>query len=86
MIASSLSSQSGGNPGDLSSMLGQLDLGSEEEGEDGLMKMMQGMMTTLLSREVLYPSLTDLCKQVQWSTVSYYCMDAVLNLWCTNEI
>ena len=44
-------------------MLGQLDLGSEE-GEDGLMKVMQGMMATLLSRDVLYPSLTDLCKQV----------------------
>ena len=56
-------SQPGGGAADLSAMLGQLDLGSEE-GEDGLMKMMQGMMATLLSRDVLYPSLTDLCKQV----------------------
>ena len=44
-------------------MFGQLDLGSEE-GEDQLMKMMQGMMSTLLSKEVLYPSLKELCKQV----------------------
>ena len=45
-------------------MLGQLDLGSEE-GEDQLMKMMQGMMATLLSKDVLYPSLKELCKQVR---------------------
>jgi hypothetical protein len=45
-------------------MLGKLDLGSEE-GEDHFMKMMQGMMSTLLSKEVLYPSLVDLCKQVR---------------------
>lgn len=44
-------------------MLSQMDLGSEE-GEDHFMKMMQGMMSTLLSKEVLYPSLVDLCKQV----------------------
>ena len=44
-------------------MLNQLDLGSEE-GEDQLMKMMQGMMSTLLSKDVLYPSLMELCKQV----------------------
>lgn len=44
-------------------MMSQLDLGSDE-GEDHFMKMMQGMMSTLLSKEVLYPSLVDLCKQV----------------------
>ena len=49
-------------------MLGKLDLGSEE-GEDHFMKMMHGMMSTLLSKEVLYPSLVDLCKQVQYCTV-----------------
>lgn len=48
-------------------MLNQLDLGSEE-GEDNFMKMMQGMMSTLLSKEVLYPSLVDLCKQVTLNT------------------
>ena len=48
-------------------MFGQLDLGSEE-GEDQLMKMMQGMMSTLLSKEVLYPSLKELCKQVSQVT------------------
>ena len=37
---------------------------SSDDSEDQLMKMMQGMMNTLLSKEVLYPSLTDLCKQV----------------------
>lgn len=54
--------QSGVGAG-LGDMFGQLDLGSEE-GEDQLMKMMQGMMSTLLSKEVLYPSLKELCKQV----------------------
>ena len=52
----------------LGDMLGQLDLGSEE-GEDHFMKMMQGMMSTLLSKDVLYPSLVDLCKQVSPSPV-----------------
>ena len=55
--------QSGAAGGGLDDMLGQLDLGSEE-GEDQLMKMMQGMMATLLSKDVLYPSLKELCKQV----------------------
>ena len=43
-------------------MLGGIDLNSEE-GEEGLMRAMQGMMNTLLSKEVLYPSLKDLCEQ-----------------------
>ena len=29
------------------------------------MKVMEGMMSTLLSRDVLYPSINDLCKQVR---------------------
>jgi hypothetical protein len=56
-------SDQGGVGAGLGDMFGQLDLGSEE-GEDQLMKMMQGMMSTLLSKEVLYPSLKELCKQV----------------------
>ena len=59
-----LSSQQGGIGAGLGDMFGQLDL-SSEEGEDQLMKMMQGMMSTLLSKEVLYPSLKELCKQVR---------------------
>ena len=55
--------QQGGLGAGLGDMFGQLDLGSEE-GEDQLMKMMQGMMSTLLSKDVLYPSLKELCKQV----------------------
>ena len=47
-------------------MMGQLDLGSEES-EDQFMKMMQGMMSTLLSKDVLYPSLVELRKQVRTS-------------------
>ena len=43
-------------------MLGGIDLNSED-GEEGLMRAMQGMMSTLLSKEVLYPSLKDLCEQ-----------------------
>ena len=58
-----VSAQGGAGAG-LGDMFGQLDLGSEE-GEDQLMKMMQGMMSTLLSKEVLYPSLKELCKQVR---------------------
>ena len=57
-------SHQGGVGAGLGDMFGQLDLGSEE-GEDQLMKMMQGMMSTLLSKEVLYPSLKELCKQVR---------------------
>ena len=50
-----------GIPG-LSEMLGSLDF-SSEDGEDGLMKAMSGMMDQLLSKDVLYPSLVDLCAQ-----------------------
>ena len=48
----------------LPDMLGGLDLGSEE-GEDQMMKMMEGMVNQLLSKEVLHPSLSDLTKQVR---------------------
>ena len=50
--------------GGSSSLLGGLDLGSEEEEGDSLMKVMGEMMNTLLSKDVLYPSLSDLCRQV----------------------
>ena len=43
---------------------GEGEGGEGEEGEEGLVKMMEGMMGTLLSRDVLYPSLTEICKQV----------------------
>ena len=36
-----------------------------DSGEEGLMKMMEGMMSTLLSKEILYPSLQDLVSQVR---------------------
>ena len=48
----------------LLSQLGDREGGEGEDGEDGLVKMMEGMMGTLLSRDVLYPSLTEICKQV----------------------
>ncbi len=48
--------------GGLEEMMGQMDMGAEDE--DQFMKMMQGMMSTLLSKEVLYPSLVELRKQV----------------------
>ena len=49
-------------------MMGQLDLGSEES-EDQFMKVMQGMMSTLLSKDVLYPSLAELRRQVSGACV-----------------
>jgi len=51
--------------GGLEDLMGQMDQGSEES-EDQFMKMMQGMMSTLLSKDVLYPSLAELRKQVGW--------------------
>ena len=61
----------------LSQLLGQVDVGrgngggggggmeeEEEEEEEGLLRAMEGMMGTLLSRDVLYPSLTEICRQV----------------------
>lgn len=54
----------GGLPSNLLDMMGKLNLGAGEGGgEEQMMKMMEGMMSTLLSKEVLYPSLMDLCKQ-----------------------
>ncbi len=56
--------QSGGEGGGgLSELLGGLDLNAEG-GEDSLMQVMEGVMSTLLSKDVLYPSLSDLCSQV----------------------
>ncbi len=48
----------------LTDMMGNLELGDNGEGEEQVIKMMEGMMNTLLSKDVLYPSLVDFCKQV----------------------
>ncbi len=50
-------------------MLGGLDL-SAEGGEDSLVQVMEGVMSTLLSKEVLCPSLSELCSQVTHSHAS----------------
>ena len=49
-------------------MGGEGEEGGWEDGEDGLVKMMDKMMGSLLfSRDVLYPFLSHTCKQVvQW--------------------
>lgn len=50
----------------LTDMMGNLDLGGGGgEGEEQVLNMMENMMGTLLSKEVLYPSLVDFCKQVR---------------------
>ena len=54
-------------PPKLAKMMSDLQLGDlpdGEEAEDGIMAAMQGMMNTLLSKQVLYPSLLDFCNQV----------------------
>ena len=64
-----------GLPERLSQLLGQLEGGEGGEGEgeeEGLVKMMEGMMGTLLSRDVLYPSLTEICKQVCLTCTAVY--------------
>ena len=48
---------------DLSGLFGGMNLGSEG-GEEGLMSMMENMMGTLLSKEVLHPPLKEFCAQV----------------------
>ena len=53
-----------GLPSKLMEMMGNMDLEEGGEGEEQVMKMMEGMMKTLLSKDVLYPSLADFCKQV----------------------
>ena len=54
----------GGGMPDLSELLGGLPLNDEGgEGEE-LVKVMEGMMSSLLSRDILYPSIDDLCSQV----------------------
>ena len=69
--------------GGLEGMLGQLDVNSEE-GEDQFLMMMQGMMSTLLSKDVLYPSLMELRKQVDirycYFCIYIACSGANLNL------
>ena len=47
------------------SQLGEGEGGEAKEREEGLVKMMEGTMGTLLSCDVLYPSLTEICKQVR---------------------
>lgn len=59
-------SSEGDIPPKLASMMSDLQLGDFPDGdgtEDGIMAAMQGMMNTLLSKEVLYPSLLDFCNQ-----------------------
>ena len=48
----------------LTDMMGNLDIGENGEGEEHVLSMMESMMNTLLSKDVLYPSLMDFCKQV----------------------
>ena len=48
--------------------------GDDEEEEEKLIKMMQGMMSSLLSKDVLYPSLKELCKPVS------HCLNTALRL------
>ena len=48
---------------DLPGMFGGLNFGSES-GEEGLLSMMENMMGTLLSKEVLYPPLKEFCARV----------------------
>lgn len=51
-------------------MFGGLGLNGEG-GEEGFMPMMQGMMKTLLSKEVLYPSLKEINDKVKhWKIVT----------------
>ena len=73
----------------LLSQLGEGEGGEGEEGEEGLVKMMEGMMGTLLSRDVLYPSLTEICKQVHTRTVRYmygYCPDSLCSRSVDNAV
>ena len=69
----------------LSQLMSHLEEGGEggegEAGEEGLVKMMEGMMGTLLSREVLYPSLSEICKQV-----SYYTHPTITNVPCRDPV
>jgi len=55
----------------LSAMFGGVDLSSGGvaggESDEELMGMMQSMMESLLSRDVLYPSLQAICKKVSIS-------------------
>ena len=44
-------------------MMSNLQLESTDS-DEGIMKAMESMMGTLLSKEVLYPSIKDLCSQV----------------------
>ena len=59
--------QNDGLPPPFMEMLSKLQVQGDkaDSGEEGLLKMMEGMMSTLLSREVLYPSLQDLVSQVR---------------------
>lgn len=58
--------QSDGLPPQFMEMLSKLQLQGDQadSNEEGLLKMMEGMMSTLISKEVLYPSLQDLVSQV----------------------
>ena len=69
-------------------MLSQLGEGGEEgeEGEEGLVKMMEGMMSTLLSRDVLYPSLSDICKQVYMCKLIQSITDYIITNYVTHNV
>lgn len=48
----------------LNEMLGGIDLSATDGAEDDVMSMMQSMMESLLSKDVLYPSLQAICQKV----------------------
>ena len=53
----------GAMPPKLTEMMNNLQV-EGGEGEENIMKVMENMMGTLLSKDVLYPSLLELCQQV----------------------
>ena len=60
----------------LSAMFGGVDLSSVGvaggDNDEELMGMMQSMMESLLSKDVLYPSLQAICKKVRFLYFSKY--------------
>ena len=66
--------QSDGFPPPFMKMLSKLHVQVDKTDsiDEGLLKMMEGMMSTLLSREVLYPSLQDFVRQVQYCSIVVY--------------
>ena len=56
-----------------------LDGGDGGGGEEGFMPMMQNMMKTLLSRDVLYPSLTEISEKVNLELCCFFFLTLVFN-------